>query len=68
MHTFQLCFTEWLEEKGYNTNFEELTKEQLAEILRLFYPSARQKPKKGSTEDFGPPPPYNRTWDLMKDP
>ena len=66
--------------------FGKISKEDLPETLRLFYPSARQRPKKGSTEELGPHyqrqslvyirsaincylqiPPFNHTWDLMKD-
>ena len=35
-------FSEWLAEKECGTKFEKLSKEELAEMLRLFYPSANQ--------------------------
>ena len=66
-----------------NTNFEEMSKEELADALRKFYPSARQSTKDG---EEGKPYakqslinicsginrhlqllPFNKTWDLMND-
>ena len=65
-----------------------MSNEQLADTLRPFYPSARQRPKKGTppealSEHYQKQPlinirsalnrhlqlpPYDRTWDLVKDP
>ena len=46
-----LChLTEWLLWKGFDTKFEQMSKEILADTLRQFYPSVRQKPNDGETE------------------
>ena len=42
--------TEWLLWKGLDVQFEQMSKEVLADTLRLFYPSARQAPEQGKDE------------------
>ena len=67
-----------------DTEFEQMSKEVLADTLREFYPSARQVPQDEEEEGKSYAkqslinihsainrhlqlPPYNKTWDLMKD-
>lgn len=45
---------EWLLETRHDVNFEEMSKEVLADTLRTFYPSARQK----ETNEKDEPKPY----------
>lgn len=70
---------EWLREDGRDENFEEMSKEVLADTLRVFYPSARQvnsQPyQKQSLVNIRSAinrhltlPPYNKTWNIMRDP
>ena len=46
-HNFLSFTLEWLASKSMDENFEKFSKDQLAEVLSEFYPSARQKPKDG---------------------
>lgn len=76
MHLYP--YTDWLQEVRRDTNFEEMSKEVLADTLREFYPSARQvngQPyqkqslvnlRSAINRHLGLPP-YNRTWNLMRD-
>ena len=74
---------DWLFSEGLDVQFEEMDKTNLAEILRRFYPSARQKSdddnegKSYAKQSFInirsainrhlQLPPHNKTWDLVED-
>ena len=47
---FYDLLTDWLVWKGMDPNFEDMSKQTLADTLRQFYPSARQSPKDSETE------------------
>lgn len=70
--------SDWLVETGRDKNFKQMDKEVLAETLKLFYPSARQRNgdrclkqalinlRSGLNRHLSLPP-FNRPWNLMHD-
>lgn len=73
-----LLFIGWLHYKKYNTNFEEYSKTELANLLTNFYPSIRNKNGepfaiqtlincRSGINRYLSLPPFNSDWNLMKD-
>lgn len=71
-------FSEWLTSKGYKSEFEDLSVEELAEQLREFYASLRTREGKPYSQSgyvsvraglniYLTSPPFNKMINLMKD-